>query len=126
MPGASSTHTNGNTATKSSPKDDVNALKDLLVAYAKQETVVPLKSLIRFVIWGVIGAVLLGIACILWVLAIVRTLQAETTPDKHTHLTALGVAFTGHLTWIPYLGGLLFAAIIAGLAVSRIGKGKAK
>lgn len=126
MPGASSTDTNGNTATKSSPKDDVNALKDLLVAYAKQETVVPLKSLIRFVIWGVIGALLLGIACILWVLAIVRTIQNETRPAMGHHGTAWGVAFTGHLTWLPYLGGLLFAVIVAGLAVSRISKGKAK
>lgn len=110
MPGASSTE---DKSTKSSPKDDINALKDLLVAYAKQETVVPLKALIRYVIWGVIGAVLLGIACVLWVVAILRTIQNET--GGHLH---------GHLTWLPYVGGLLFAVIIAGLAVSRIGKGK--
>ncbi len=83
----------------------------LAVAYARQETVDPLKVLVRYVIWGVVGAVLLGTGAVLVALAVVRALQAEL----HRHLA-------GNLTWVPYAGGLIFAAVVAALAVSRISK----
>ena len=92
-------------------KDTVVDLKDLVLAYAKQETVDPLKSLVRFVGFGVVGAVLLAVGTVLGALAIVRAIQTETAP----HLT-------GNLSWVPYLGGVLFALAVAGGAVSRIGK----
>jgi hypothetical protein len=83
----------------------------MAIAYARQETVDPLKTLVRYVIWGVIGAVLLSIGTVLVALAVVRTLQTEL----HRHLS-------GSLTWVPYAGGLLFAVVVAALAVSRISK----
>lgn len=83
----------------------------LAVAYAKQETVDPLKTLVRYVLWGVVGAVLLGAGCVLVALAAVRVLQTELA----RHLT-------GSLTWVPYAGGLIVAVVVAGLAVSRISK----
>lgn len=86
--------------------------KDLLVAYVKQETVDPLKALGRFVAFGAAGAVLIGLGVGLVTLAIVRLLQAE-----------VGDHLSGSLTWVPYTGGLLFALLVAGLAISRIGKG---
>lgn len=86
--------------------------KDLVVAYAKQETIDPLKVIVRFVIWGLIGALMLGLGVGLMTLAILRLLQGE-----------LGDHLSGSLTWVPYAGGLLFAALVAVLAVSRIGKG---
>ena len=36
-------------------------LATLVVAYAKQETVDPLKRLVRFVVWGVAGALLVAV-----------------------------------------------------------------
>jgi uncharacterized membrane protein YidH (DUF202 family) len=87
-------------------------LARLVLAYAKQETVDPLKTLGRYLLWGVIGAVLLSVGVVLLSLAAVRLLQTE-----------LSVHLRGELTWVPYLGGVLLALVVAGSAVSRIGKG---
>jgi hypothetical protein len=89
----------------------VNELAGLIIAYVKQETVVPIKSLGRFVAFGVAGAVLLALGGGLLTLAAVRAVQAET-----------GGHLRGNLTWVPYVGGILLTAIGAGWAVTRIGK----
>lgn len=86
--------------------------KDLAIAYAKQETVDPLKSLVRFVLWGVVGAILISLGAGLLVLAGVRAAQAEA-----------GNHLSGSLTWVPYVGGLLIALVFVGAAVARIAKG---
>ena len=86
--------------------------KDLVVGYAKQETIDPLKDVLRFVAWGVAGAILIALGAALLTLAVVRCLQGE-----------LGDHLSGSLTWVPYAGGLLFTLAVAGLAASRIGKG---
>ncbi|MCU1460629.1 MAG: hypothetical protein JWO37_704 [Acidimicrobiales bacterium] len=83
-------------------------LWELVVAYFKQETVAPIKSLGRFVAWGVAGSFLLGLGLVLVVLGGLRALQTET--DHH---------FTGHLTWAPYAIALVFCGLVAGLAVAR-------
>lgn len=92
---------------------DVNELLGLIVAYAKQETLVPLKSLGRFVAWGTAGAVLLVVGWSLLVLTAVRAVQTET--GRHLH---------GDLTWVPYTGGALVAAAGIGWAVARIARRK--
>jgi hypothetical protein len=90
----------------------VTELRGLVVAYAKQETIDPLKKLGRYLLWGVIGSFFLAVGSLLLVLAVVRLLQAET-----------GAHLAGNLSWVPYLGGLLFAVLVLGVAGSRIGKG---
>ena len=92
-------------------KDTAVELKDLVLGYAKQETIDPLRALGRFVAFGIAGAVLLALGTVLGALAVVRAIQTETTP----HLT-------GDWSWVPYTGGVLFALVVAGAAVSRIGK----
>jgi hypothetical protein len=94
-----------------SVRDHGSELLRLVVAYAKQETVDPLKSLGRYVLWGTVGAILLAIGSVLLSLAVVRVLQTELA----RHLS-------GDLTWVPYTGGLLFGLAVAGLAVSRIAR----
>lgn len=89
----------------------INELKDLVISYAKQETIDPLKALGRFLLFGVIGAVLLSVGVVLLSLAIVRAIQTE-----------VGVHLSGSLSWVPYSGGVLFGLIVAGLAARRIGK----
>lgn len=89
-----------------------NELLGLVVAYAKQETIDPLKSLARFVAWGVAGAVLIATGAVLLVLTAVRAAQAET--GNHLH---------GSYTWVPYAGGLIVAVVGAVWAVTRIFKG---
>ncbi len=89
----------------------VGELKDLVVAYVKQETVDPLKDLIRYVIFGLLGALLISTGAVLVALAILRCIQTEAGP----HLA-------GDLTWVPYTAAVLFALAVAGVAVSRISR----
>lgn len=88
-------------------------LVDMVVTYVKQETVVPIKALGRFVAFGVAGAILLAVGGGMLTLASVRVIQAET-----------GRHLSGNLTWVPYMGGLLVAGLGAGWAATRIGKVK--
>jgi len=88
---------------------DVNELAGLVIAYAKQETVEPLKGLLRFVAWGTAGALLLLTGWCLLVLTAVRVVQTET--GRHLH---------GDLTWVPYFAGVLVAAAGVAWAASRI------
>lgn len=91
----------------------VNELAGLVIAYVKQETVVPIKALGRFVAFGVAGAFLLAIGGGMLTLTAVRVVQSET-----------GAHLRGNLTWVPYAGGILVAAAGAGWAASRITKVK--
>lgn len=75
---------------------------ELVVAYAKQETVEPLKSLGRWILFGVLGALLLGFGIVFLALAGLRALQTET-----------GSSFAGHWSWAPY-GIVMFALFIGG------------
>jgi hypothetical protein len=86
-------------------------LWELSVAYARQETIDPLKGLGRFLGFGVGGSVLFGVGSILLLLAELRLLQTET-----------GSSFTGSLSWIPYMLVCLSAALLSGLVVWRIVK----
>ena len=82
----------------------VSELWELIVAYFKQETVVPLRQLGRYVALGVGGSLLLGAGVLFLALAGLRALQTET-----------GEAFDGNWSWAPYgivLGVLLVAAFV--------------
>jgi len=79
-------------------------LKDLIVAYLKQETVVPLKQLGRYLAFGVAGSLLMGTGVILWSLGLLRLLQTQT-----------GSTFEGDWSWVPYL--IVFAVLVIGAAI---------
>jgi len=57
------------------PSDQVNELRELVVGYAKQETVEPLKRLKRFLAFGVSGAMCVGIGVSFLLLGLLRGLQ---------------------------------------------------
>jgi ABC-type Mn2+/Zn2+ transport system permease subunit len=84
-------------------------LKEMTVAYAKQETVDPLKGLGRYVLFGVAGSLLLALGIILLTLSGLRALQTHT--DEH---------LTGNWNWVPYLAALVLLGILIGLAVMAI------
>ena len=90
---------------------DATDFKDLLVAYVRQETIDPLKTLVRFLLWGVVGAILLSLGGFLVALGIVRAVQTET-----------GVHLRGDWSWVPYFGGLIFAVVVVAFAATRITK----
>ncbi len=91
----------------------VAELKQLTVDYAKQETIDPVKGLGQYLLFGLIGSILLGLGLVLWVVAILRALQNET-----------GTALTGNLSWVPYLVTILFCALVGYAAFVAIGKDK--
>jgi hypothetical protein len=88
-------------------------LWQLSVAYLRQETVVPIKGLARFVAWGVAGSVSLAVGLLFLSLALLRALQTET-----------GSVFTGHLSWVPYVITLAAAGGAAAAAGMAIGRGQ--
>jgi hypothetical protein len=88
-------------------------LWELGVAYAKQETIDPLKNVGRFLGFGVMGAVLLGMGTCLLLLGGLRALQTET-----------GTTFTGNLSWAPYLIVVAVGLALIALALLRITRRK--
>lgn len=88
-------------------------LWELSTAYAKQETIDPLKGLGRFVGWGVGGALMLAVGVVLLMLAGLRALQNETD-----------TMFTGNLSWLPYLITVVVGLVLIALALWRISRRK--
>jgi len=84
---------------------------ELVKAYARQETVEPLRGAGRWVGLGVAGSLLLVLGGIALILAMLRALQTET-----------GTAFTGNLSWIPYIAALAAALVVIALLAWRITK----
>jgi hypothetical protein len=79
-------------------------LKDLIVAYLRQETVVPLKQLGRYLAFGIAGSLLMGVGVLLLALGGLRLLQTET-----------GDTFADDWSWVPYL--IVFAALVIGAVI---------
>ena len=88
-------------------------LWELTVAYAKQETVDPLRGLGRYLGYGVGGSLLFGFGSVLLLVSLLRALQTET-----------GSTFTGNLSWVPYVLVVLAAALLVGLVLWRVVKRK--
>jgi len=83
----------------------------LLREYLKQQTVRPFRDLVRWLLWGLAGALLILSGVAMLALAGLRVLQAET-----------GSSFTGSLSWLPYFissGGLLILLLLALVAMTR-------
>lgn len=88
-------------------------LKDMVVAYAKQETVEPIKNLGRFVAFGLLGSLLLAVGLLTAIVGVLRVLQEET-----------GGTFDGTWSWAPYLITLVVCVLVIALAASAIGRAK--
>ena len=98
------THPFGGGPSRPSLPQLVIELKDLIVAYLKQETVVPIKQLGRYLAFGIAGSILMGVGVILWSLGLLRLLQTQT-----------GSTFEGDWSWVPYL--IVFAVLVIGAAI---------
>jgi hypothetical protein len=82
----------------------VTELRDLVVRYVREQTLVPLQQLGRYVGFGVLGSLLLGFGVVFLGMAGLRVLQDET-----------GDTFTGDWSWVPYL--IMFVALLLGAGV---------
>jgi hypothetical protein len=91
--------------------DALDDAKRLVIAYVTQRTVVPLKGLGRFVLFGATGSLLLGAGSVVLLVGVLRLLQSETD----------GV-FVGY-SWLPYLITTVVAIVGIGVAATRIRPG---
>jgi len=94
---------------------EAQELWQLVVGYAKQETLDPVKNLGRFLGFGLGGALLGSLGAVLLLLGGLRLLQTET-----------GEAFDGNLTFIPYLLVLIASGGIAAGALKARERGQRK
>ena len=87
-------------------------LLDLTVAYAKQETIGPLKGAQRTIGWGVAGATVSSIGLLVFVIGVVRVVQVEAR-------------LRGAWSWVPYAAGIAVTGLVAFISMKRIqGRGK--
>jgi hypothetical protein len=93
------------------PQQTIAELKELVVAYAKQETIEPLKGVGRYVKNGTLGALLIGLGVMFLAIGALRALQTET--DEH---------FTGNWSIMPYLIVIFGLIVIAGLSAAVASK----
>jgi hypothetical protein len=87
----------------------VTELRDLVVRYFREQTLVPLQKLGRYVGFGVLGSLLLGFGVVFLGVAGLRALQDET-----------GDTFTGDWSWVPYL--IMFVALLFGAGLVWLGR----
>ena len=84
-------------------------LVGLFRRYVRQETVEPLRSLGRYLLFGTTGSVLVGVGTVLLALGALRGLQAWGALD-------------GRWSWAPYLVAALPLVLVGVRAVNLIGK----
>ena len=95
------------------PTGDARELVDLVIAYAKQETLQPLKGLGKNAALGLGGALLLGIGGIFCSLGALRAMQSETDWfERH------------NLTYLPYGATILILVVLSIIGWFGLGPGK--
>lgn len=105
-----------NKADRRKPADHASEVKDLVVGYAKQETVDPLRTLGRYLGFGIPGALAVGIGCVFLLLGLLRGLQEIDFFVDASEVNG------GTWSFLPYLITLAVAFVmiaLAGLAISR-------
>ena len=100
-------------AEKEKQADDasVGEVIDYLKAYAKQETLGPLKGAGNWLGYGFAAAAALGLGLVLMLLGLLRLVQSEW--DRSA---------TGNLSWLAYLIVLVVASALLALTLTRIKK----
>lgn len=87
----------------------VQELKDLVVAYAKQETVDPLKTLGRYLGFGFAGSLCIALGIVFGLLALLRGLQQIDVFSDPTQVDG------GTYSWAPYLIVAVTGVVVAAL-----------
>jgi H+/Cl- antiporter ClcA len=95
------------------PTGDARELVDLVIAYAKQETLEPLKGLGKRAALGLGGALLLGIGGIFCSVAALRAMQSETDFfERH------------NLSYLPYFFTVVILVVLSLIGWMGLGPGK--
>jgi hypothetical protein len=99
------------TSSKSKP-GQIGEVIDLVKDYARQETLGPLRGALRWLAYGVAGAIALGFGSILVVLGVLRMIQNEFAPT-----------FAGRwFSLLPYVIAFVLSLLVIVFAASRIAK----
>lgn len=111
------------TADRKGPGDHVSELKTLVIDYAKQETVDPLKAMGRYLGWGMGGSLLIGTGVSLMLLGLLRGLQRIDLFNRPLE------AHGGTWSFAPYLITIVVGLVVmafAGLAIKKKSSAKKK
>jgi hypothetical protein len=92
---------------------EAQELFQLVVGYAKQETLDPVRNLGRYIGFGMAGALLGSLGAVLLLLGGLRLLQTET-----------GDTFDGNWTFVPYVVVLAVSGAIAAGAMKARSRGQ--
>ena len=92
---------------------DDSEILDLVVAYARQETIGPLKGAGRWIAWGVVSMSLISIGMVLVALGLLRGVQDLS-----------GDVFDGAWSFVPYVFGTAFASVIVVFAATQVRRPK--
>jgi hypothetical protein len=93
---------------------DLLDIRTLFLRYLKEETVQPLKELGRFVLFGALGSLFVGLGATLMLFGALRFLQDQFR------------VLDGSLSWVPYLVIVALAALVIALTAWRVVSGGAK
>ncbi|HKY14465.1 MAG TPA: hypothetical protein VJM33_06035 [Microthrixaceae bacterium] len=104
------------TGTPRTTADHVEDLRDLVVGYAKQETVDPLRALQRYAGFGAGGSLCVGSGCVFLLLALLRGLQSIDA------LVDPSEPWGGTWSFVPYLVTAVVGAGMIGLAILGISR----
>ena len=95
------------------PTGDARELVDLVIAYAKQETLEPLKGLRKNALLSLGGAVFLGIGGLFCSIGALRAMQSETDFfERH------------NLTYLPYFFTVIILVVLSAIGWVGLGPGK--
>jgi hypothetical protein len=95
------------------PTGDARELVDLVIAYAKQETLEPLKGLGKRAALGLGAALLLGIGGVFCSVGALRAMQSETDFfERH------------NLSYLPYFLTVVILAVLSVIGWVGLGPGK--
>lgn len=94
---------------RTTPSDQVTDIVDSVKAYARQETIEPLKGAARWVAVGSLAAMCLGLAMVFLALGVLRLSQDLG-----------GTALDSSWSFVHYLITLVVVGALVGLSVSRI------
>jgi hypothetical protein len=89
----------------------VGEVIEYVTAYAKQETLGPLRGAGRWLGYGIAASVTLGLGLCFLLLGLLRVLQTEWERSA-----------SGNLSWLAYLITIIVAAILLALTLLRIKK----
>lgn len=100
--------------TSPNPLEGAQEIQQMVVGYAKQETVEPLKSLGRYLGFGVAGSLLVFLGTFFWGLGLLRLMQSFEVFS--------GSSWASALPYLIAIGGLSLILILIYSAMSRARK----